>query len=163
MLRFKKKQKLNLDHIIKDVIELFSEIKDSDSIRYYSSQNKKHIFGCYTSLSRMLNNLINNALEASNKRNKKNIGIYTKTVLKNKTRRHIIIIKDYGYGIPEKMMYKIFEPYVSTKDHGRGLGLPIVKKIVEDHNGSIKIKSDRIKGTRVFVTLPEGIEKRAKI
>ena len=158
-----KKQKLNLDHIIKDVIELFSEIKDSDSIRYYSSQNKKHIFGCYTSLSRMLNNLINNALEASNKRNKKNIGIYTKTVLKNKTRRHIIIIKDYGYGIPEKMMYKIFDPYVSTKDHGRGLGLPIVKKIVEDHNGSIKIKSDRIKGTRVFVTLPEGIEKRAKI
>ena len=158
-----KKQKLDLDHIIKDVIELFSEIKDSDSIRCYSSQSKKHIFGCYTSLSRMLNNLINNALEASDKRNKKNIGIFTKSVFKNKTRRHIIIIKDYGYGIPEKMMYKIFDPYVSTKDHGRGLGLPIVKKIVEDHNGAIKIKSDRIKGTRVFVTLPEGIEKRAEI
>ena len=111
----------------------------------------------------MLNNLINNALEASSQRNKKNVDIYTKSILKNKTRRHIIIIKDYGYGIPEKMMYKIFDPYVSTKDHGRGLGLPIVKKIVEDHNGSIKIKSDRMKGTRVFVTLPEGTDKRAKI
>ena len=158
-----KKQKLDLDHIINDAIELFSEIKDSDSIRYYSSQTKKPIFGCNASLSRMLNNLINNALEASSQRNKKNIDIYTKSILKNKTRRHIIIIKDYGYGIPERMMYKIFDPYVSTKDHGRGLGLPIVKKIVEDHNGSIKIKSDRMKGTRVFVTLPEGTEKRAKI
>ena len=158
-----RKQKLDLDHIINDAIELFSEIKDSDSIRYYSSQTKKAIFGCNASLSRMLNNLINNALEASSQRNKKNVDIYTKSILKNKTRRHIIIIKDYGYGIPEKMMYKIFDPYVSTKDHGRGLGLPIVKKIVEDHNGSIKIKSDRMKGTRVFVTLPEGTEKRAKI
>ena len=158
-----KKQKLDLDHIINSAIELFSELKDSDSIRCYSSQTKKHIFGCNASLSRMLNNLINNALEASSQRNKKNVDIYTKSILKNKTRRHIIIIKDYGYGIPEKMMYKIFDPYVSTKDHGRGLGLPIVKKIVEDHNGSIKIKSDRMKGTRVFVTLPEGTEKRAKI
>ena len=38
------------------------------------------------------------------------------------------------------MMYKILDPYVTTKDHGRGLGLPIVK-IVEDHNGSIKLKA----------------------
>ena len=158
-----KKQKLDLDDIIKDVIELFSEIKDYDSIRCYSSQTKKHIFGCYASLSRMLNNLINNALEASNQRDEKNVDIYAKSILNNKTKRHIIIIKDYGYGIPEKMMYKIFDPYVSTKDHGRGLGLPIVKKIVEDHNGLLKIKSDRIKGTRVFVILPEGIDKRAKV
>ena len=156
-----KKQKLDLNHIIKDVIDLFSEIKDSESIRYSSSQTKKHIFGCYASISRMLNNLINNALEASSQNNKKNVNIYAKSILKNKTKRHIIIIKDNGSGIPEKMMYKIFDPYVSTKDHGRGLGLPIVKKIVEDHNGTIKIKSDRVKGTRVFVVLPEGIDKLA--
>tara|TARA_A100000164_G_scaffold336472_1_gene329243 strand:- start:259 stop:585 length:327 start_codon:yes stop_codon:yes gene_type:complete len=108
----------------------------------------------------MLNNLITNALEACDQ---KTVNIYAKSLRLNKTKRHIIIVKDHGYGIPVEMMYKIFDPYVTTKDHGRGLGLPIVKKIVEDHNGSIKLKSDRLKGTRVFVILPEGIDKRAKV
>ena len=79
-----RKQKLDLDHIINDAIELFSEIKDSDSIRYYSSQTKKPIFGCNASLSRMLNNLINNALEASSQRNKKMLISILKASLRTK-------------------------------------------------------------------------------
>ena len=59
------------------------------------------------------------------------------------------------------MMYKIFDPYVTTKSQGRGLGLPIVKKIVEDHNGSIKLRSDKRKGTRVFVVLPQELKSAA--
>ena len=153
-----KKQKLDLNYIVKNAIKLFSEMQDKNHIRYFTSHTKKYVFGCNASLSRMLNNLITNALEASDQ---KNVDIYAKSIISNKTKRHIIIIKDYGYGIPVKMMYKIFDPYVTTKDYGRGLGLPIVKKIVEDHNGSIKLKSDRLRGTRVFVVLPEGIDKRA--
>ena len=155
-----KKQKLELNQIIGNAIELFSETRDTNHIRYFSSHTKKYVFGCHTSLSRMLNNLITNALEACDQ---KTVNIYAKSLRLNKTKRHIIIVKDHGYGIPVEMMYKIFDPYVTTKDHGRGLGLPIVKKIVEDHNGSIKLKSDRLKGTRVFVILPEGIDKRAKV
>ena len=155
-----KKQKLNLDYIIENAIELFSEMHNTNQIRYFSSHAKKYVFGCNTSLSRMFNNLITNALEASDQTN---VDVFAKTIISSKTKQHIVIIKDYGYGIPVKMMYKIFDPYVTTKDHGRGLGLPIVKKIVEDHNGSIKLKSNRLKGTRVFVVLPEGIDKRAKV
>ncbi len=155
-----KKQKLELNQIIGNAIELFSETRDTNHIHYFSSHTKKYVFGCHASLSRMLNNLITNALEACDQ---KTVNIYAKSLRINKTKRHIIIVKDHGYGIPVEMMYKIFDPYVTTKDHGRGLGLPIVKKIVEDHNGSIKLKSDRLKGTRVFVILPEGIDKRAKV
>ena len=156
-----KKQKLNLDQLIKNVIELFSDIEDVNRIQFYSSSSKKQVFGCNASLSRMLTNLITNALEASDKKNKKKVDILSKSIISSKNKRHIIIIKDYGNGISNKMMYKIFDPYVTTKSQGRGLGLPIVKKIVEDHNGSIKLRSDKRKGTRVFVVLPQEIKSAA--
>ena len=156
-----KKQELNLDQLIKNVIELFSDIEDVNRIQFYTSSSKKQIFGCNASLSRMLTNLITNALEASDQKNKKNVDILSKSIISNKNKRHIIIIKDYGNGISSKMMYKIFDPYVTTKNQGRGLGLPIVKKIVEDHNGSIKLRSDKRKGTRVFVVLPQELKSAA--
>ena len=156
-----KKQKLNLDQLIKNVIELFSDIEDVNRIQFYSSSSKKQVFGCNASLSRMLTNLITNALEASDKKNKKKVDIVSKSIITSKNKRHIIIIKDYGNGISNKMMYKIFDPYVTTKSQGRGLGLPIVKKIVEDHNGSIKLRSDKRKGTRVFVVLPQELKSAA--
>ena len=156
-----KKQKLNLDQLIKNVIELFSDIEDVNRIQFYSSSSKKQVFGCNASLSRMLTNLITNALEASDKKNKKKVDIVSKSIISSKNKRHIIIIKDYGNGISNKMMYKIFDPYVTTKSQGRGLGLPIVKKIVEDHNGSIKLRSDKRKGTRVFVVLPQELKSAA--
>ena len=156
-----KKQKLNLDQLIKNVIELFSDIEDVNRIQFYSSSSKKQVFGCNASLSRMLTNLITNALEASDKKNKKKVDILSKSIISSKNKRHIIIIKDYGNGISNKMMYKIFDPYVTTKSQGRGLGLPIVKKIVEDHNGSIKLRSDKRKGTRVFVVLPQELKSAA--
>ena len=48
-----------------------------------------------------------------------------------------VVIRDDGPGIPEELMDKVFSPYVSTKKEGWGLGLSIVKKIVEDHGGKI--------------------------
>ena len=55
--------------------------------------------------------------------------------------------------IDEKKISKLFEPYFTTKDKGTGLGLSIVKKIIEDHGGSIKIeKNKKMAGTTVYVT-----------
>ncbi|NOY78653.1 MAG: GAF domain-containing protein [Calditrichaeota bacterium] len=65
-----------------------------------------------------------------------------------------IIISDTGSGIPQKIIDHVFEPFFSTKNNGTGLGLPIVKRIVEDHSGTIDIKSVSGKGTQVIITLP---------
>jgi nitrogen fixation/metabolism regulation signal transduction histidine kinase len=65
-------------------------------------------------------------------------------------------IRDTGAGIPNEVLKKIFDPYFSTKDVGTGLGLPIAKKIVEDHGGSIRAESEVGKGTAIFITLPAG-------
>jgi signal transduction histidine kinase len=65
-----------------------------------------------------------------------------------------IEIEDTGIGIAEDILDHIFDAFFSTKDIGTGLGLPIAKKIIEDHNGSIKVMSKLKKGTRVIIKLP---------
>ena len=67
---------------------------------------------------------------------------------------HLLGIKDTGIGMAKDMLEKIFDPYFSTKDVGTGLGLPIAKKIIEDHGGSIRVESEINKGTTITITLP---------
>lgn len=61
---------------------------------------------------------------------------------------------DEGPGIPEEIQKKIWEPFFTTKDKGSGLGLPIVKKIIEGHGGTIVIENGPAKGTMVIIYLP---------
>jgi signal transduction histidine kinase len=61
---------------------------------------------------------------------------------------------DEGLGIPEDKLDKIWDPFFTTKDKGSGLGLPIVKKIIEGHGGTVHIENGPEKGTQVTVTLP---------
>jgi signal transduction histidine kinase len=60
-----------------------------------------------------------------------------------------IIITDDGAGIREEHLSKIFNPFFTTKKGGTGLGLPICRKIIEDHEGSINIASSEGKGTTI--------------
>ena len=65
-----------------------------------------------------------------------------------------IRIEDHGTGIPEIMLKDIFVPFFGTKDKSSGLGLSVVKQIVEEHGGTIKIFSTEGKGTTVEISLP---------
>jgi len=65
-----------------------------------------------------------------------------------------ICISDSGPGISDEELIKIFEPLYSTKVYGIGLGLPIVKQIIERHNGEVDIISKPGQGTSVHLKLP---------
>jgi two-component system sensor histidine kinase PilS (NtrC family) len=65
-----------------------------------------------------------------------------------------ISIADSGQGIPPGEKEKIFEPFFTTKEGGTGLGLSIVHKIIENHNGVIKVESDVGKGSTFTIFLP---------
>ena len=65
-----------------------------------------------------------------------------------------ILFADEGPGIPDETLNRIWEPFFTLKDKGSGLGLPIVKKIVEGHGGIIEVDNSPEKGVRVTVTLP---------
>jgi signal transduction histidine kinase len=69
-------------------------------------------------------------------------------------RRARIDVTDSGRGIAPEDISKVFEPYYSTKETGTGLGLAIVKKTVDDHHGSISVKSKVGEGTTFTITLP---------
>ncbi len=68
----------------------------------------------------------------------------------------IIEVMDQGQGIPEDLQETIFEPFYTTKPTGQGtgLGLSLAYKIIEDHDGTLRIDSQAGFGTRVIVTLP---------
>jgi signal transduction histidine kinase len=66
-------------------------------------------------------------------------------------------VKDTGVGIKKEHLDKLFTPFFTTKSQGMGLGLPICKRIVEGHGGTIAIASVPKKGTTVILTLPTKI------
>jgi signal transduction histidine kinase len=67
-----------------------------------------------------------------------------------------IIVRDDGSGIPPEVLPKIFEPFVTTKEHGHGtgLGLAVSRSIMKRHGGTIAVQSEMGKGTTVTITLP---------
>jgi two-component system NtrC family sensor kinase len=68
----------------------------------------------------------------------------------------VLTVRDDGAGIAPEVMPRIFEPFVTTKEHGRGtgLGLAVSRGIVERHSGKISLQSELGKGTTVTITLP---------
>jgi len=65
-----------------------------------------------------------------------------------------LIIRDQGAGIDPDHLKKIYDPFFTTKDQGTGLGLSITHRIIEEHQGSLEIKSRQGKGTMVIIELP---------
>ena len=112
---------------------------------------KKDIYFQFDSfqISQALNNIIKNAVEAVI--NIPNPSISVK--IEETSNKISISTIDNGVGIDERKISKIFEPYFTTKDKGTGLGLSIVKKIIEDHDGIIKIhKNKDMAGTTSLIT-----------
>ncbi len=66
-----------------------------------------------------------------------------------------IEVTDTGEGIPEENLKSLFDPFFTTKMSGTGMGLPITLRIIEEHKGSVKVRSQAGKGTTFIITLPQ--------
>ena len=105
-------------------------------------------------MRRVLINLIDNAAHAmTDASRERRITVRTACIGKE----FELAIEDTGAGIPADILPKVFEPLFSTKSFGTGLGLPMVKQIIEQHGGSIAIASEAGKGTRVTVRLQTAV------
>lgn len=100
-----------------------------------------------TLLRRALTNLINNAIQAMPKGGKLELSAVQE--------EHITItVSDTGQGIPEDIKPKLFTPLVTSKAKGQGLGLAVVKRIIEALNGTITFESQEGKGTKFIINMP---------
>jgi signal transduction histidine kinase len=72
-----------------------------------------------------------------------------------------LTISDTGHGIPKEVVQKIFDPFFTTKEFGKGtgLGLTVVKGILDEHQGSITVESEEGSGTTFTILLPISDEK----
>ena len=140
----------NINHILENVLDfLYYEISDKNiAIEKNYSQKLPLIPLDEEQMRQALFNIIKNAVEAM-----PNGGQLTVSTGSDKGEVYITFA-DTGIGIPEENLSKIFDPYFTTKPKGSGLGLMIVRKIVNDHSGRIEVESRVGKGTKMRVFLP---------
>ena len=112
------------------------------------------VLGDETALTEAFAHLVANAAEATSGRTKPRITLAAKQILEGKHASGVIVtVKDNGKGISADLKEKVFSPFCTTKARGMGLGLPIVKRTIFDHNGRVDIDSNP-HGTSVSVMLP---------
>ena len=135
---------------------------EGSSIRTQLDPNCPDIMGDPTQLRQVIHNLLQNAQDATLEGKNQNEPVEVKTelvpygeqngVVQNAVR---LTISDGGTGFPAKILARAFEPYVTTKSKGTGLGLAVVKKIIEDHAAKIEIRNrmqgDEVIGSQVSV------------
>jgi len=103
-------------------------------------------------LKQVFLNILRNSYEAVEEKGKINISL---SLLQKQSGSKIrVYISDNGSGIPEENRETVFEPFYTTKASGIGLGLPIARKIIEQHRGTIRVKENVAKGTSFEILIP---------
>jgi PAS domain S-box-containing protein len=145
------KEKNDINEVINEVIERTKFIKGNKNILFKKDIHKLPEFEFDRSqILEVISNIITNAVQA----------IQTEGEIKVKSHQKngnvLIEISDNGSGIEKENLEKIFIPFFSSKEYGKGtgLGLPISKKIIKEHGGEISVKSSLGKGTKFIINLP---------
>lgn len=144
---------LDIGELVKEIIEKSKNLAKVKEINIdYDIESKVKINGNKIGLDRVLYNILDNAIKYTEQNGLINI---TEKIVSNK---YLLTISDNGIGISKDVAGKIFDPFfrgdMSRNTNGAGLGLTLSKKIIEDHNGTISIKSELNKGTKVIISLP---------
>lgn len=134
------------------IVEIIKPYRDSVKIQLDYNENIPKFYGDKLQMKQVFVNLIQNAIDAIEGKN----GVI-KINLKYKDNKFIIIIEDNGTGLSQKEKNEIFRPYYTTKQKGTGLGLAIVKRIINQHNGTIEVKSKKNVGTIFKITITQKI------
>ena len=146
-----KEERIDLKELLESVVNLF---KDNTTITFEGKINVMDSFEIKadrSQITRVFNNLIKNAIQ-SIPDNKQGLIAYSIDRTDNKV---VINIQDNGSGIPYHLKDKIFSPNFTTKNSGMGLGLAMVKSIVESMNGKIWFETEVNQGTIFYIELPE--------
>lgn len=154
-------ERFNVSSEIKKVMKLLSSMASEAGVKMELNLINSSRPSFYTAdiirFRQVITNLLSNGIEAYKHKEldiKKPRRLYI--TLESSEKNIIIKVTDFGAGIPVSEQSRVFEPFYSTKERGSGIGLFIVKQIVEqDFHGSLKLRSSRSKGTVFTVILPK--------
>jgi signal transduction histidine kinase len=144
---------ISVSGIVREVVKGVTGMAAQNGVELKSNlcEDPCTLLGDSTQLTRAIQNVIINAVQAAGeKKGMVTVGCVRKDFYVD------VRVEDTGHGITPAQMAKIFDPYFTTKQgkSGTGLGLYITKKVVEDHNGSIKVDSTPDVGTSFTIRLP---------
>jgi nitrogen fixation/metabolism regulation signal transduction histidine kinase len=152
---------LDLNDLIEEILNLYLSEDDSDVIHPSLQPGLPRVMGDPTQLRQVIHNLLQNAQDAladrTNQDDPPRIDVVTETIHYvgadggSGTAVRLAIV-DNGPGFAPKILSRAFEPYVTSKARGTGLGLPMVKKIIDEHGGRIDV-ANRVDGTGASVSI----------
>lgn len=142
-----------INELLKNIVEKSKNLAHLKNIKIETKiENEAKIIGDRAELSRVFFNILDNAIKYTNS------GGIILVSDKISSDKYILSVDDNGIGIEKNILEKIFEPFfrgdASRNTIGAGLGLTLSKKIIENHKGTISIKSELNKGTNVIISLP---------
>ncbi|MCY8912813.1 PAS domain-containing protein [Bacillus atrophaeus] len=145
------KEHLNLKKLISEVTALLETQANLNGIFIKTAFQRESIFinGDQNQLKQVFINLIKNAVESM-----PDGGTVEIDTTEDEHSVHVTI-KDEGEGIPEKVLKRIGEPFLTTKEKGTGLGLMVTFNIIENHQGTIQVDSKPEKGTAFKISFPK--------
>lgn len=138
---------LDLNELLQELLVLYEA--SSIPLNAELAEHLTPIKGDPAQLRQIIHNLIRNAQDATEGLVNGRIEVRTRQIAKQVE----LLIADNGAGFPSEIMANAFEPYVTTKPKGTGLGLPIVKKIIEEHGGKIALSNQATGGAEVRILL----------
>ncbi len=151
---------VDLNDLVREVTDLYGS-GEGDTIRLDLDRELPAIDADRARLRQVLHNLIKNALEAQSDAATAPIEVMTR-LREGATQDDTVAelaVSDSGPGIPERMIDRLFEPYMTEKPRGSGLGLSIVRRIVEEHGGAIEAENRSSGGATIRVRLPAAIQR----
>lgn len=152
-----KQAKFELNDSVLNVLRMTkNSLADHVSVRQNLDVGGVALYGSAAEVNQIIMNLVVNAGHAIEDAGKENGVIEIST--KHHGEHAVFVIKDNGVGMDAKTKSKIYEPFFTTKDPGKGtgLGMSVVYNNIRRHNGDIKILSELGKGTAIRVSLPVG-------
>jgi len=138
----------NLNEIVKNTLSLYKKEADTGVIAPEYFPEDISVYVDADQIKRALLNLIKNSLEAVDRKGR----VIIRTLSSENTAT--VIVADNGPGLSSQAKENLFSPYFTTKPGGSGLGLVIVKKIISEHDGKIRIVDSTEGGTAAIVELP---------
>ena len=148
-------QKNNLIQILNNNITLLQELDNNIKISFFKNEEIIELNCDGDQINRVFLNIIKNSIESIQEKAIKNNNFdkIINIVIKTNSDYINVIINDNGTGFSDDTIKNIAKPYYTTKNKGSGLGLSIVSKIINDHNGSIYFKNQK-NGAIVQINLP---------